>query len=121
MAKRKILELELDRAGDPPAGTVSSSMNSTKALMKYERSKMKRDARQKCSLFLRKSIIFSAIGIKFILVVFSLCTTQLAQISHRTIFFQVPKSVLTGDLLYTERYKSSVMLWASSSTSQGLS
>ena len=34
MAKRKILELELDRGS--PTGTVSSSMNSTKALTKYE-------------------------------------------------------------------------------------
>ena len=34
---------------------------------------------------------------KFLLVEFTLCTTQLVQISHNTIFFQVPKIVLSGD------------------------
>ena len=45
MAKRKSLELELYRGSS--TSTVSTSMNSTKALTKYERPKMKRDARQK--------------------------------------------------------------------------
>ena len=34
---------------------------------------------------------------KFMLVEFSLCTTQLVRISHSTIFFQVPKILLSGD------------------------
>ena len=47
-------------------------LNSTKALTKYERPKMKRDARQKCNLFLSKRLNFWRAFFSFSAVSFSI-------------------------------------------------
>ena len=46
---------------------------------------------------LHKVVLVGDLISKFVLVELTVCTTQLVQILHSTIFFQVPKIVLSGD------------------------
>ena len=68
-----------------PTSRVSTSMNSTSTIFST-------------SIGIKFVLVEFVIN-KFVLVKFSLCTTQLVRISHSTIFFQVPKFVLSGIIL----------------------
>ena len=46
---------------------------------------------------LHKVVLVGDLISKLVLVELTVCTTQLVQILHSTIFFQVPKIVLSGD------------------------